>query len=106
MPDIPLLNPITRWECPNCDQKLVVNSHSPHSPFHPCAGLKGMQAPMVLEGTDCDIRANVREDYVGEEDVTYDENGRPIMAVETRYADGRNDLAVMAPCINMTTPVE
>ncbi len=106
MPEIPLLKPEMRWECRNCDQKLVVKSNSPHSPFHPCPGLKGMQAPMVLEGTDCEVRANVREDYVGDDEVTYDEDGRPIMAVETRYADGHSDLAVMAPCINMTTPVD
>lgn len=61
---------------------------------------------MVQEGTDCEIRANVREDYVGDEDVQYDEEGQPIMAVETRYADGHNDLAVLAPSVNMTTPVE
>jgi len=47
------------------------------------------------------VTAKVREDYVGRDIVDYDENGRPIMAVETEYEDGHTDLAVHAPCINV-----
>lgn len=106
MPEIPILSPVTRWECRKCNTKDVTREAQPHTRFHTCPGMKGITAPLVREGEDCDVRANIREDYVGDEDVTYDDDGRPVMAVETRYADGSNDLAVMAPCANMTTPVD
>lgn len=91
-----LLNAEQHWECPNCDVKLVVKTRMPHSPFHPCSGLKGVEAPMVPAGTRCKVEAIVREDYVGNEIVTYDGENRPIMRVETTRDEG-NDIAVFAP---------
>jgi hypothetical protein len=44
-----------------------------------------------------EVRAVLREDYVGTEKVSLDDSGRPVMAVETRRPDGSNDLAVLAP---------
>jgi hypothetical protein len=92
-----------RWECPNCVVTDVTNEPVPHTRFHTCAGLKGLTAPMVLEGTKatCQVRAKVREDYVGKENVTYDSDGTPIMAVETVHLDGHTDLAVMASVLDV-----
>lgn len=84
-----------RWVCPNCP--VQARTVGQPNRFHDCVGLGGFMAPMVLEGTDCRVTAVLREDYVGSEDVRFDSAGRPVMAVETRYGDGRNDLAVFAP---------
>ena len=90
----------THWECPNCDAQLVVMSDRPHTPFHMCPGLKGLDAPMVVAGTRCKVEAVERGDYIGKETVTLDDEGRPIMRVETTRDDG-NDVAVYAPCVNV-----
>jgi hypothetical protein len=94
---VPLLAaPERRWECPNCDHVDVTREALPHSRFHNCAGLAGLSAPMVPAGTRCKVEAVEREDYVGAEDVQYDGDGRPVMAVVTTRDDG-NDVAVYAP---------
>ena len=95
--DVPILSSATEWECPNCSATDVTHESQPHTRFHACRGLKGLTAPFVRAGTRCKVEAKVREDYVGKEILTYDGDGRPIMAVETTRDDG-NDIAVMAPC--------
>lgn len=93
----PLLNhPQSNWVCPNCDFTDVTYEVGPHSRFHNCRGLKGLSAPMVPEGTRCEIKANEREDYVNGEIVQRDGDGRPIMNVITTR-DGGQDCAVYAP---------
>jgi hypothetical protein len=52
---------------------------------------------MMLDGQGFNIRALVREDYIGDENVHYDGEGRPIMAVSVDHGDGSNDLMVNAP---------
>lgn len=52
---------------------------------------------MVLEGTDCRVRAVEREDYIGGALVQYDGEGRPVSAVVTERPDGSNDVQVFAP---------
>lgn len=94
-----VLNGEQRWSCPNC-AATDVTSGEPNR-FHPCAGLAGLLAPMVLDGTDCRVRAVVREDYVGREDVRYDGDGRPVMSVLTEYGDGRTDCVVFAPAAHV-----
>jgi len=64
--------------------------------FHPCKGLRGLNAPMVAAGVRVDVRTVEREDYIGDERVTTDAAGRPIMAVITERPDGE-DRAVFAP---------
>lgn len=103
--EVPILNREQRWECPNCEVKLRVASQLPHSPFHPCSGLKGLEAPMVPEGTRCKVEAVEREDYIGKENVTLDAEGRPIMRVETTRDDG-NDVTVFAPCAGARIKVD
>lgn len=85
-----------RWECPNCTLTEVTYEPQPHTRFHACPGLAGITAPMVPAGTSCKVEAVERDDYIGGEDVQYDGNGRPVMAVVTTRDDG-NDVAVLAP---------
>lgn len=97
----PLLEPpVQRWECAHCNLKGVSRELVTKTPYHTCHGLKGVWAPMVLEEhrRKTVVRTVVREDYVGNEVVTTDDDGRPIMAVETVREDGSNDVAVFAPC--------
>jgi len=88
--------PERRWECPNCPAIDVTREAQPHSRFHNCAGLAGLSAPMVPAGTRAKVEAVEREDYIGSEDVQYDGDGRPVMAVVTTRDDG-NDVTVYAP---------
>lgn len=92
--DIPIIGGVQHWECPNCSAVHVGNVPNR---FHMCAGLKGLVAPMVPAGADCQVTAIEREDYVGTEKVQCDAEGRPIMAIRTERADGSNDIAVLAP---------
>jgi hypothetical protein len=90
-----------RWECPACDQTAVTHEASPHTRFHACrgrGGLAGMWAPMVPAGSDCTIEAVERQDYIGRESVQVNADGRPVMSVIVRRADGSNDTAAYAPC--------
>lgn len=89
-----ILRAIQRWGCPNCPATAVTEGQL--NRFHRCPGLGGLTAPMVLDGVRCKVVAEVREDYVGREDVQCDADGRPVMAVRTVRDDGE-DLAVLAP---------
>lgn len=51
---------------------------------------------MVPAGTRCKVEAVERGDWVGDEVVHTDGDGRPVMAVVTTRDDGR-DCAVLAP---------
>lgn len=95
---IPILTPEQRWECPNCTATDVTHESQPHTRYHACRGLKGLTAPLVPAGTRCKVEAKVREDYIGDDLVTYDSDNRPIMSIETIREDG-NDVAVLAPCV-------
>jgi hypothetical protein len=93
---VPILDAEQRWECPNCTATDVTHEAQPHTRFHACRGLKGLTAPFVPAGTRCKVEAVEREDYIGDEVVTYDGEKRPIMRVETTRDEG-NDVAVFAP---------
>lgn len=93
-----LIDPEQHWVCPNCTVTAVTVGQP--NRFHPCPGLAGVVAPLVLEGVSCRVTAELRADYVGHEDVTYDGEGRPVMAVRTVRDDGE-DLAVFAPTAHM-----
>jgi hypothetical protein len=95
------LTPDHRWSCPNCTVTRITHDPRPHTPFHPCHGLRGLTAPLVAAGSDCVVETRDREDYVGKENVQSDGEGRPVMSIVTRYGDGRNDCAVLAPCATM-----
>lgn len=93
-----------QWVCPHCSVTDVTSWDTPNR-FHPCPGLAGITAPMILAGSGAMTRAVVREDYVGQEIVQYDENGRPVMAVVTDRPDGSNDVAVLAPTARWSAEV-
>jgi len=93
--------PERRWECPNCDGTDVTREHRPHVRFHSCPGLKGLTAPMVPAGTRCKVVAVERGDYVRDEIVQTDCDGRPVMSVVTVRDDGM-DCAVLAPTARLT----
>lgn len=89
-----ILNGEQHWVCPNCDRREVTAGAD--NRFHPCPGLAGLLAPMVLDGVKCAVRAIVREDYVGGEDVRHDGGGRPVMSVVVDRDEGQ-DCVVYAP---------
>lgn len=87
---------MTDWQCPSCGQTTVTNDRRPHTPFHTCPQLAGLTAPFVVDGTPAEHRVNERDDYIGQERVLFDGNGRPIMSVVTVRDDGQ-DCTVYAP---------
>lgn len=92
-----ILKPKPRlWECPNCDVTAVKVAPLNHQEFHNCAGLAGLSVPMVEHGVKAKVSTNEREDYVGKEKVTTDDNNRPIMNVIIERDNG-NDCFVYAP---------
>jgi predicted RNA-binding Zn-ribbon protein involved in translation (DUF1610 family) len=94
---IPILEPpISRWYCPNCGLRDATREARPHTRFHICPKLRGLTAPMLPEGTAAKVEAREREDYVGQEDVQTDEDGRPVMSIVTTRDDGQ-DVVVFAP---------
>lgn len=92
--------PPLHWACPSCSWTHVTRLAQPHTPMHPCPGAGGMNVFGVAAQQVATVHHVVREreDYVGGELVQLaPETGRPVMAVETHYADGRTDSAVYAP---------
>ena len=87
------------WRCPECGQ----TARTPPVPaksktMHQCPKLRGLVAPMVRADVAARIVLHEREDYVGTADVQLDpERQRPVMNMETQYADGHTDLTVYAP---------
>lgn len=67
------------------------------STMHVCRGLRGLLAPLMPEGVRHKVEAVERGDYVRDEVVQRDADGRPVMAVEVTRDDG-TDRAVLAPC--------
>lgn len=82
--------------CSRCDHTHVTHDARPHTPFHPCRGLAGLTSPMTPFGERVKVTVVEREDWVGDEAVTRDGEGRPVMAVNVEREDG-NDVAVFAP---------
>jgi hypothetical protein len=94
---VPDLTRETRWICHHCTATDVTRIAGTHSRFHACRGMALMTIPFVPEGVDCVVETAERQDYIGAELVQRNAEGRPIMNVSTRYADGHNDLAVFMP---------
>ncbi len=92
------LRPVVRvWECPRgCGFKHATQEVAPHSPYHACPQFGGMEVPLVEEGTRASVRAVEREDFVGQENVRLDANGRPVMAVRVETDEGER-VNVFAP---------
>ena len=97
-----LLRPERRWECraPGCGQTAVTHEVNPHTRFHVChgrTGTAGLTVPMVPAGTDCKVEARERDDWIGDESVQTNADGRPVMSVITTRNDGQ-DCTVYVPC--------
>jgi len=96
-----LLTPVHHWYCPNCRVTDVTHEPRPHTRMHTCSKLRGLTAPLLLAGTKAKVTVTEREDYVGDELVATDANGRPVQSVITERDDGQ-DVAVYAPTASMT----
>jgi hypothetical protein len=94
-----MVNAVTRWYCPNCKLEDITTEARPHSRFHTCAKQAGLSAPFVHQGTKAKVERHEREDYVGDEHVQTDGNGRPVMSITTTRDEGQ-DTMVFAPTAN------
>jgi hypothetical protein len=97
--DVPLLRrPFEEWHCPNgCHCRETLPALPPGATrYHNCPNLHQLSAPLVRAGADCKVEAIEREDYIGDQVQARGDDGKVYMAITTRYADGRNDLAVNA----------
>ena len=88
--------PLRRWYCPNCGRTSVTRELRPHTRFHTCPKIGMLTAPMLPEGVKAKVEAKEREDYVGNEVVQLNDEGRPVMAVTTTRDEGQ-DAIVFAP---------
>jgi hypothetical protein len=85
------------WHCPNCG----LRDRQPASlgtRYHVCPKLHYLNAPMVREHAK--VQLIRRQDYVGSDTVQVDDEGRPVMAIETTRDEG-TDLIVMAPAVSV-----
>jgi hypothetical protein len=102
--NVPLLVAEQRWSCPNCPLETVTR-YPPGmvaAEYHPCRGLKGLNAPMVLAGTAAKVEAVPWGDMLHGELAQRDGEGRPTSAIRTERADGSNDITVLAPSARIT----
>jgi hypothetical protein len=76
------------WYCPNC----VVEARTADAslPMHTCKGIAGLTAPLILRGTKAKTTVNDREDYVGQELVQTDAEGRVVASTTTTRDDGED----------------
>ena len=89
-----LLDAWQDWECPACHLTERTRPLPPNaSRMHDCPKLHGLTAPLVRAGTDCQLVAVERGDYLRGAAQRTGDDGRPYMAVETRHGDGHTDRA-------------
>lgn len=85
------------WECPACgltDQTTPAKANR----YHNCPRMGGLTTPLVRKGVKAKHEAVMREDYVGDELVRLDDQGRPVMAIKTTRDNGQ-DVTVFAPSV-------
>lgn len=86
------------WHCPQCSS--AARTFDSKIPWHRCAGLAGLVAPLIDVGTRGESKAIERGDYINGEAVQLDANGRPVMAIVTTRDDGQ-DCTIFAPCASL-----
>lgn len=92
-----LLEAYQDWHCPQCGLEERTRPQPPNSSrMHTCPKLHMLTAPMVLAGTDCQLVAVERGDYLNGDEQRTGDDGKPYMAVVTERADGSNDAHVFA----------
>lgn len=94
---VPLLSAERRWSCPLCAAIDVTHEAQPHVRFHACPAQAGMTVPMVPSDVRHKVTRLEREDYIGDELVQRDADGRPLMALQVERDDGFVDTVVYAP---------
>lgn len=95
-----ILHPRPRlWRCPGCRLEHW-DAHPTRVPTHPCPALKGLSVPFSLDHQAHAVAVE-RQDWVGSDTVTVDDDGRTVMAVETHHDDRAPDVTIFAPCINI-----
>ena len=105
-----LLNAQRNWACPSCSLQHITVEARPHTPMHPCSAMNGLLAPFVevtsrsneLDTSKVRLVRVDREDYVGDEVIRTDGEGRPAMAVRTERADGSYDTHAFAATATAT----
>lgn len=95
-----LLRTEFHWTCPNCTFTDITYGVKPHTRFHICKQ-NGLNAPMVQDGVRAKVEVRRPEDYIRNEMVQTDPNGRPIMSVITTRDEGQ-DCAIYAPTAQAT----
>lgn len=88
--------PVTRWICKFCNFRDVTKEARAHTRMHDCPGMGGLSTPMVDEALNVKVEVNEREDFVANEVVQLDGEGRPIMSIKTIRDDGE-DCVIYAP---------
>jgi len=83
------------WECPACGKTAQVSSRY-GMVVHRCPKMGGMTTPYVRKGVKAKHELRLREDYVGDETVQTDDQGRPVMSIITTRDDGQ-DVRAFAP---------
>ena len=91
---------LQEWYCPKCTE--AARTVDDAIPVHKCAYGNGLISPLVRTGTRAKIIVVEREDYVGQERVQTDVNGRPVMAVST-VRDSGEDRIVFSPSAGVAT---
>ena len=91
-----LLSAVHEWYCPNCGARAQTIEPRPHTEYHICPALRGLNAPLIPVGTKAKIVAHDRDDYVGTELVQTDAYGRPVMSITITRDEGQ-DAIVFAP---------
>lgn len=91
------------WDCSRCDATMATAEDQAGTPTHRCAGLSGMTIPFAPAGQSSGVRLVERGDYVGNEDVQRDDDGRvwSHVVVSTDEAD---HVAVYAPTAHAGRP--
>ena len=94
---IPIIPTVIDWYCPECGQTDQTNQPGMHVRYHTCPRLRYLSTPMLRKGVAGRVHVREREDYVGNEQVQTDGDGRPVMSIVTEYENGRTDAIVFAP---------
>lgn len=87
------------WECPACGKTAEVPG-AYGKVVHRCPKMGGLTTPYVRKGAKAKLSLVMREDYIGDELVQTDDEGRPVMALITEREDGQ-DTRVFAPAAKL-----
>lgn len=83
------------WECPSCGKEKRVGGQY-GLVVHKCPKMGGLTTPYVRKGVSAKHEAVLRQDYVGDEMVQTDDQGRPVQSIVTTRDNGQ-DVRVFAP---------